>query len=109
MYAKVGDCALDLVARNAVWKDQERAVALVGIAIVVVPIGEARHGLGVGLLHDGDLAACLTLPNLGLRLVTAQQRIDDVGDVLMNREAVAVVNLDDNVESRRRFALEHGL
>ncbi len=63
----------------------------------------------IGLLNDRDVTARLALPDLGLRLVAAQQRVDDVGDVFVNREAIAIVDLDDDVEGRRRLPLEHRL
>ena len=44
-----------------------------------------------------------------MRRVAAQQRVDDFADVLVDREPVAILNLDQHVERRRRLALEHGL
>ena len=76
---------------------------------MIVGFAQPRHRLGIGFLHDGDVAAGLALADLGLRLVAAQQRVDDFGDVLVNRQPIAIVDLDNDVEGRRRFALEHGL
>ena len=46
---------------------------------------------------------------LGRDGVAAQQRVDRVGDVAVDRHPLAVLDLDDDVERRRRLALEHAL
>jgi hypothetical protein len=76
---------------------------------MIVGFAQRRHRLRIGLLNDGDLAAGMALAHLGLRLISAQQRIDHFGDVLVNRQAIAIVNLDHDVEGRGRLAFENGL
>ncbi len=46
---------------------------------------------------------------LGRDGVPAQQRIDRVGDVAVDRHAVTILDLDDHVEGGRRLALQHAL
>ena len=54
--------------------------------------------------------ALLVAPaQLGRDGIAAQQRIDGLGDVAVDRDPLAVLDLDDHVERRRRLALEHAL
>ena len=80
-----------------------------GEALVVRLDGRALERHGRRLLHDRHRAAGHPLTHFGLRLVAAQQRIDGVGNVGVDRESIAVVDLDEHVERRRRLAFEHRL
>ena len=51
-------------------------------------------------------AALVAPAQLGRQGVPAQQRVDRLGDVGVDGDAVAVLDLDDDVEGRRRLALE---
>ena len=48
-------------------------------------------------------------PNLGRLHRAPERRVDDVGERLVDRDAVAVLDLDQHVERRRRLPLEHRL
>ena len=122
MHAQIVDGALDLVARDAVREDHQRlgifGNRLAGrteqrLIVVARLLWQHTHVVGhdgfrVRLLQDVDRADGGPLAHLGLRQVAAQERVDHFGDVLVDREPVAILNLDDDVEGRRLFALEHG-
>src|SRR5579872_1467762 len=67
------------------------------------------HGLRFRLLHHFDTAAVGPDADLGFRLVAAKHGVHDVGDRRVQRKPIAVLDLYDDVECRRRLAFEDRL
>src|SRR5581483_2847564 len=68
------------------------------------------EGRGRGrLLDDAHLVVLAQLAHFGGHLVAAQERIDRLGDVAVDGDALPALDLDDDVEGRRRLALEDRL
>ena len=98
----VGDVLLDV----------EAAVAPIPLAPPAPP-AEGRRlelaGRPSGLDPADDLPGVAAHPDLGWLVLAAEGLVDGLGDRHVDRHAVALLDLHEDVEGGRRLALEHGL
>ena len=83
---------------------------LLGCLLVVgaLVLVAAAVGLVGRLADDLDLAVLVHAADLGLGHVAAQQLVDDLGHVLVDGQAVAVLELDRDVGDHERHRLAMG-
>ncbi len=100
----------EAAAARAIFEGERLGVLLEGEAAHAAAVaGRARLRRRRGRLLDAQLPAVVDVADLGLRRAAAQERVDRGGDAVVDGHALAVLELDEHVESGRRATFEHGL